>query len=481
MKIERFTIAHISDIHRSNDNPISNIALLDSLIRDMDAYTAEGVSKPDLLIVSGDLIQGSDDVAVIQQQYAEALSFLNDFVGKVFDGDKSKIILVPGNHDISWSESRNSMIKIEETEVINHDGALKQKILKQAMETHSNVKWSWPDRSFYRITDQDMYDKRLLYFSHFYREFYEGQREYSLNPDEQFDEFDFPELGVLVIGFNSCFHNDHLNRAGSINPTCIAKAGLSLRGSSKRDRLIIAVWHHNTKGAPYDQDYMDDLFIKNLISNHVKVGFHGHQHRNEILREVNNIIDGEMMLILSAGSLCASYSEIPTGYDQQYNLVELSRLNGDEVQLKSYSRVKTPESSFDNPIWGKGMFNSNTEFITKFDHSIPSLIPNIGKAEKLLGGKDYQGAKQILKQHDLSDPIVRILLLECYTQLESYSEIIDDFSDPQTNAECIALMNANLENFNKGKAMRVLDIEMIVSSSDASVSYLRDQLRGMLK
>lgn len=481
MKIERFTIAHISDIHRSSDNPISNIALLDSLMRDMDTYMAEGIQKPDLLIVSGDLIQGDVNPAVIQQQYDEALIFLNDFVAKVFNGDKSKIILVPGNHDISWSESKNSMVKIEETEITDSDGAIRNSIFQQAMKTDSNVKWSWSDRSFYRITDQDMYDKRLSYFCGFYSSFYEGHREYSLDPNDQFDVFDFPELGIMVIGFNSCFHNDHLNRAGSINPNCIAKLGLTLRGEGKQDRLIIAVWHHNTKGAPYDQDYMDDVFIKNLISNNVKIGFHGHQHRREILREVNNIIDDEMMLILSAGSLCAAYGEIPRGYEQQYNLVELSRLNDDEIQLKSYSREKTPESSFDNPIWRKGMFNSKTEFTTKFDHPIPPLIHSIGKAEKLLGAKDYLGAQQILKQHDLNDPIIRILLLECYNELESYSKIIEDFSSPQTNAECIALLDANIANYNKDEAMKTLDIGIIASSSDAAVIHLRNQLQGMLK
>ncbi len=58
MKVDMLTIAHISDLHRSSDNSISNVALLNSLIHDIDAYTAQGIEKPDLLIVSGDIIQG---------------------------------------------------------------------------------------------------------------------------------------------------------------------------------------------------------------------------------------------------------------------------------------------------------------------------------------------------------------------------------------------------------------------------------------
>ncbi|MCD4681048.1 MAG: metallophosphoesterase [Bacteroidales bacterium] len=481
MKVDVLTIAHVSDLHRSNDNPISNAALLNSLIRDMDTYITQGISKPDLLIISGDVIQGDANIASLKGQYVEALDFLKKLANVLFGGDKSKIILIPGNHDITWTESRKSMEKIEEKEITDDKGDLRHGIYNEAIKINSNVKWSWADRSFYRITDEKIYQNRLSFFCDFYQQFYDGNRIYSLDPNKQFDFFDFPELAITIVGFNSCFHNDHLNRAGSINPVCIANVGLKLRTLEKQGRLILATWHHNTKGAPYDQDYMDDTFIKNLISNSVKIGFHGHQHKQEILREVNNIIDGKIMLILSAGSLCADPDELPTGYNQQYNLLELSRINDEEIQFKLFSRVKTPESSFDNPIWEKGTINTPaTEFTTKFNHSKPP-IPDIRKAERLLCDKDYQRAHEILKQHDLDDPFVRILLLECYEQLENYLAIIKHFSDPKNSAECISLINASIEDANIDTVKKVLSIKIIVDSIDPSVIHLRNQLKGKLK
>ena len=478
MRIDKLTIAHISDLHRSSDNPVSNVALLNSLMCDMDTYTTQGIARPDLLIVSGDLIQGDANTTILKGQYDEALDFLKNLADNMFDGDKSRIILTPGNHDISWTESRKSMEKIEEKEVTDHKGNLRNSILKEAIKINSNVKWSWADRSFYRITDEGIYQNRLSYFCDFYQKFYDGNRIYSLDSNKQFDFFDFPELAITIIGFNSCFHNDHLNRAGSINPVCIADVGLKLRDSKKRGHLILATWHHNTKGAPNEQDYMDDTFIKNLISDSVKIGFHGHQHRQEILREVNNIIDGQMMLLLSAGSLCAGLDELPTGYNQQYNLLELSRINDEEIQLKLFSRVKTPESSFDNPIWDKGTFNSTTtEFTTKLYHSKPP-IPDLGRAERLLSDKDYQGAQEILKHHDLDDPIVRKLLLECFEQLESYTEILEYFINPQNSVECISLINAGIEVADKNTAKRILSIEIIENSIDQAVIHIRNQLKG---
>ncbi len=145
MKVDNLTIAQFSDLHRSQDSPISNPALIDSLMLDMDTYTAEGLAtKPDILIISGDIVQGSTNTGIafeqIKQQYDEALNFLNSLSEKLFEGDKSRIIIVPGNHDISWTESRNSMKKIEEKEITDGDGALIKSIFKEAMKIDSNVK-----------------------------------------------------------------------------------------------------------------------------------------------------------------------------------------------------------------------------------------------------------------------------------------------------------------------------------------------------
>ncbi len=148
MKVKKITIVHISDLHRSSDNPISNTALLNSLLHDMDVYTTQGIDKPDLLIVSGDIIQGDSDIGLLKRQYDEALNFLNNLADNLFDGNKSRIILAPGNHDISWTESINSMEIIQEKEITDANGDIRSSILKEAIKINSNVKWSWADRSF---------------------------------------------------------------------------------------------------------------------------------------------------------------------------------------------------------------------------------------------------------------------------------------------------------------------------------------------
>jgi len=55
-----FSILHISDLHRSPHDPISNAELVSALVGDRDRYVREDpqVPAPEVIVVSGDVIQG---------------------------------------------------------------------------------------------------------------------------------------------------------------------------------------------------------------------------------------------------------------------------------------------------------------------------------------------------------------------------------------------------------------------------------------
>lgn len=55
-----FSIMHISDLHRSPHDPISNDELISALVGDRDRYTREdpSVRPPDAIVVSGEVVQG---------------------------------------------------------------------------------------------------------------------------------------------------------------------------------------------------------------------------------------------------------------------------------------------------------------------------------------------------------------------------------------------------------------------------------------
>ena len=53
-------LMHISDLHRSSGEPVSNAELVAALERDLDRQQDESpaIARPDALIVSGDLVKG---------------------------------------------------------------------------------------------------------------------------------------------------------------------------------------------------------------------------------------------------------------------------------------------------------------------------------------------------------------------------------------------------------------------------------------
>ncbi len=56
------TILHISDIHRTEDEPVSNANIIAAITADLKRQQQdEGLPKPDFLIVSGDMTQAAKE------------------------------------------------------------------------------------------------------------------------------------------------------------------------------------------------------------------------------------------------------------------------------------------------------------------------------------------------------------------------------------------------------------------------------------
>ena len=142
------SILHISDLHRSKDGEISNSALLSSLVSDTDRYTVSETPKiksPDIIIVSGDVIRGSvkpdGSEEEVQNQYEEAINFLNDLTNHFLGGNKKRIVIIPGNHDIDWKYAKESMERIDSTKVLDEKNNLKWEILKDSINQNSLTRW----------------------------------------------------------------------------------------------------------------------------------------------------------------------------------------------------------------------------------------------------------------------------------------------------------------------------------------------------
>lgn len=320
-----YTLLHISDLHRSPQDPIGNEALLSSLVSDFARAQADAppFHNPDAIIVSGDVIQGAPlldprHAEIVEEQYEVAFGLLESLADRFLDGDHARVVIVPGNHDVEWNVAYAAMQVVDEAD-------LSSNIRPSDFGPTKDLRWNWKERKAYRIVDFNAYNKRLKHYRNFIGKFYsEVSLAYSLDTDSDYWLFELYNGRIGIAAFNSCEGNDCFAYHGSISERSLARAHIDLYDRSPHYDLMMAVWHHNVEGPPGATDYMDIATVYNLIGYGFRLGLHGHQHRAQTSNRILRIPQQEPMAVISAGSLCAGPAELPTGVNRQYNVLEIS-------------------------------------------------------------------------------------------------------------------------------------------------------------
>ena len=316
---------HISDLHRSPEDPISNKELVSALLHDRDRYVTEepGIPTPQVIVVSGDLIEGvrlgtKDFSSRIEEQYAVAEELLNELATRFLDGDRSRLVMVPGNHDVDWNTAFSALVPVDPSEAPKNVAA-------ELYAEDSLFRWDWKTRTLYRIADRELYDRRLEPFWCFFERFY-GDQDGPRKAHEANDARAYDLFGGLVgvAAFNSCDGNDCFAYHGRIQPESVAGADLAFRDSDATYDLRVAVWHHSIAGSPYRSDYMDVDIVRGMIGRGFGLGLHGHQHKAQAGSQEIRLPSLQSMAVISAGSLCAGRRQLPTGTFRQYNVIEIA-------------------------------------------------------------------------------------------------------------------------------------------------------------
>ncbi len=485
------TILHMSDLHRNPAHPISNTSLLNSLERDRDRYQEEDpiIGDPDLIVISGDLVHGisseaSDPTAELRHQYEQAEDFLVRLANSFVNGDRERVIIVPGNHDISFYHTIHSLKPLPLDPTDPKTKQLMGGYVQQLRVPDSKLRWSWQELCLYEVTNNDWYLARLDAFCTFYTRFYQSDRVYSLEPRQQYDIFDYPQYGVALAAFSSCYNNDPLNERGVICPDCLAEAGSKLRQGQYTNRLLLAVWHHNTSGSPIQSDYMDSDILQVLIDNGFSIGFHGHQHRPQFIDERFRFGDNRKITVISAGSLCAGPGELPTGHARSYNLFQI-----DTSTFKAKLHLRRMHNeSFNQPIWGPGQFPSSLTSAVEFTIQGPpqratsrAVASALGQGEALVRSKRYDKAVSFLKPLAQSKPLARRLLLECYMGLDDTKKIVDEFYPPVAVGEIVCVAYALWTEKRLDNLRDLLGFDIVRNSTDPTVAQIRHLYQERLK
>lgn len=471
-----FSILHISDLHRDLDDEIGNEWLLDSLENDFNQFNEQTpqIMKPSLCIVSGDLVHGvglgvENADNELKRQYFQTETFLIGLADRFFDGKRERVVILPGNHDVCFSDVMQSVQKIE----IPAEPEKKTLLVRELFKSNSKLRWSWRDLCFYRILDEDKYQNRFRYFVSTYDSFYQGKRAYQSAPERQFDVFDFPDLGFFVVTLNSCFNNDPLRRTGAFHNDALAKVCRALRDNTKAGWLSAVAWHHNLVGKPEQDDYLDASSLQHFIEAGASLAFHGHQHLSECFDERYQLgKKPRKITIVSAGTLCAEPNGLRPGIPRSYNIVEL---NTDSWKGGLHQR-KMVNADMPLPVWGEGYFINTGSSFFEFDICKPIVTrPTqldeqliLIQADNLLGEQKWHEALEALEKIR-NVPLARSLIAKALEEINDPQLIIQKLYPPINNAEAVMMGGVILTDGTSEQAKAFVELEFVSTNQDASV------------
>lgn len=459
-----FSILHISDLHRSQDEPVDNDSLVASLVADSDRYLGEypRIPPPGAIVVSGDLIKGAPldtpnwDES-IRDQYRIAHEFLTVLCDRFLRGDRSAMILVPGNHDVCWNTSRGAM-----SEVIpeNYPG----RIYDALVTPGSTYRWSWSNQRLFQISNAATYQRRLRRYWEFVENFYDGvDFPHPLDRTRGFHLFEVCDRQLLFVAFESVDNNDCYNHSAALAPGIVGKCAMALRDAGRSYDLTIAVWHHGIQGPPIRSDYMDTTQVQEMAAHGFQLGLHGHQHVSGASTQYIHLDQRRAMAIVGAGSLCAGTKELPRGENRQYNLlvIEDDFLSG-RVHVREmgdggqFTRKRNGpflhgylETSWQPPTHPGGpILNSRAQ-------NTRSAIDN---AERALKQHRPSDAIACLAHLDITAlPYARQIMISALASLEDWDRLVNFLRPPTTVEENVILVTALIERGDMVEAEATLE------------------------
>lgn len=431
------TLLHISDLHRTSEPRLKNDELFAAIASDATRWESEGIPSPDLIVVSGDLIQGAsidapDPDSEIVAQYAEASEFLQQLATEFVDSDRSRVVIVPGNHDVHWGRARNAM-KLLETCPVG--------VASKAFDASSPVRWNWGEQQSYEIVDKGIYDSRCEHFRQFRNDFYAGLDPSPLsrgNSDLVF--VDYASLKLAVVGFSSWHGNDCFCHVGEIDSASLASSRELLASSDAP--VAVAVWHHSIVGGPRAHDYMDQRIVHRLVDFGFSVGLHGHQHYPGAAPFELRLPNRTSMAVIGAGSLAVGDSELPMGERRQFNIVVIDPSSKSiTVHVRAMSPAGVFMGSHRDDFSGNTFIKLPLPFSPKRPNE-PTITQQLDDAVTAVTVGQYEKALDLLIGIDSSHADEkRQIQIEALNGLGRHEELIELLNQPQSVDEAARLVS----------------------------------------
>ncbi len=435
------------------------------------------MTRPDAIVVSGDLVEGlllgsTEYPAALREQYQIAEKLLISLVDEFLRGDRSRVVIVPGNHDVDWNGVRQSF-QTEEYVPENLRGFVS--------DPESNYRWSWADQQVLRISNPGQYESRFEYFNEMYNRFYQDVRlAHPVDPGRPWNLFSLDSGNIIVAAFNSCVVNDCFSYLGHIRSRDIADCHLAMRPLARPGCLPVAVWHHGVGGPPWASDYLDPSTVKLMIDKGFRLALHGHRHDSSVSPLDLLVSTKESLAVVGAGSLCAGEKALPHGVNHRYNVIQIDR-------SKNTGWVHVREMNQPG-IWGPGQLaETGGKAYVDFTWTASSLeMPDQGRSGgystalvdevegMIASGRSEEAIDVLLSDTIIADAYKRRLLGKALEISEKWSDLKSLLCPPQNDEELAMFYMASERSGDMAGVLEVLE------SSEASGEF-NAQLMAELK
>lgn len=321
-------ILDLSDLHYTTEIDEKNEVYL--LTKDLkkvyfdDPKNTLSLKNIDYMVISGDFVERGNSEA----SFEKAFHFI-DMLSKRLGIPYGKIIIVPGNHDLSWDITMASYHLTMGTPGPN------DKVV-------TNI---GNDLYYLKRDNAQWYKKFANYSKYLYERLYGVP--FPENPKDQLkvimgDFIDNKKIAFFML--NTASQIDQFNREVTYFDTQgLIKASRQL---PKEDIIKIAVGHHpvNLAGS-----YGDDIPFANAMQNeNFKIYMHGHVHRIISLDYLNPQNVNPNMIMIGAGALSVGQSGLIPGVPERYNIIRMTKT--DKVN-KLLVEVNTRQREYIGTYW----------------------------------------------------------------------------------------------------------------------------------
>ena len=470
-----YTILHISDLHKSKDDSYAD--LFESLRKDSESYVQQGIKLPEIIVISGDIVEGAKDDdpkpdKTIKEQYKEAEEFLTSMCDFFLGGEKRRLIMVPGNHDLNRPYSKNVMTPSMKDRKVDY---------QDYKAGDPSLRWSWDDFSFLTISDRERYEKRFNHYVEFYNDFYNGHRITSEDNALHGNVIDLPDYNISFLALNSCHNLDRYNDTGSIFTGAVSENGIRLGELERKGRLLCGVWHHHISGLPTEHNYLDYRILSTLMRYNIQIGLFGHQHKAKVVQQYHDVTEEKEMLLICSGCLYGRAKQLSPNTSRQYNLITVN-MQDDNAEIEIRTRLDESEGQFQYPSWGEGKPSNSkksvirkTISLTKPDGSLTEYINEVDTKTRSKGDYKY-GIKCLAALRNGHDIVERYI--DDYLEKmkpEDVDFVLETIGEAKTDKQAMYMLGAARVLRNKMLLSNLKQMNYIKQCKNQMVIVLRDE------